>query len=399
MYYIQVARPRFKVTAQKIVILGAGVAGLRIAKKLRGRLRPGEGELLLVDQNEYHQLLYRIHKVCNYDYEEKDIIIPLRRLIKDIPFKKATVESVDLESNVVKTDNGDIKYDILVAAMGSHPAFFGIEGICEYSLTLGSYEEAKEIRHRILELFDKAEKEKTPPNIVLGGAGFTGVELAGELCECLPKLYRDHKLQELETYFSIVEALPTILPGWDKRLIEKGTKYFQSKKVKLYFKSPVVKVGHNEVVLKDGKTLAADLFIWTGGVEGDPACRQGFETRARRIVVNDYLQPIGVENVFIAGDQACTVDREGKPVPPNAHIAMKHADIVVDNILAKLRDKPMKKYKFEHVGEVVTFGRGYAVGKIYGVTLEGLPAKIMKQIIHLWYLHSIGGFSLLLEYW
>ncbi|MBE0634190.1 FAD-dependent oxidoreductase, partial [Candidatus Bathyarchaeota archaeon] len=88
----------------QIVILGAGVSGLRIAKKLKRELRPGEADLLLVDQNDYHQLLYRLHKVCNYEYAEKDIIVPLKRLIKDIPFKKATVETIDIETDTVKTD-------------------------------------------------------------------------------------------------------------------------------------------------------------------------------------------------------------------------------------------------------------------------------------------------------
>ena len=198
---------------QKIVILGAGVAGLRLAKKLKNTLKPGEAELLLVDQNDYHQLLYRLHKVCNYEYSEKEIIVPLERLIKGIPFKQATVETVDLESDTVKIKDGEIPFDILVVAMGSHPAFFNIEGIREHSMTLSNYEEAKQIREKIIELFDEVEETKDPPHIILGGAGFTGIELAGELCDSLPKLYRDHNLPEPEKLFSVVEALPTILPG------------------------------------------------------------------------------------------------------------------------------------------------------------------------------------------
>jgi len=344
-------------------------------------------------------LLYRLHKVCNYEYSEKEIIVPLERLIKGIPFKQATVETVDLESDTVKIKDGEIPFDILVVAMGSHPAFFNIEGIREHSMTLSNYEEAKQIREKIIELFDEVEETKDPPHIILGGAGFTGIELAGELCDSLPKRYRDHNLPEPEKLFSVVEALPTILPGWDEKLIEDGTRFLECKKVDFLLKNPIVKVGDKVLHLKDGSVLKPDLFVWTGGVEMDPACGPGFEVRARRIVVDEYLQSNGTENVFIAGDQACTVNNDDRPMPPNAHIAMMQADVVAANIVAKLRGKPMKKYNYEHAGEVVTFGHGYAVGEIFGINLKGLPAKIMKQFIHLWYLHSIGGIGVLLEYW
>ena len=382
----------------KIVVLGAGVAGLRIAKKLKKELRPGEADLLLVDQNDYHQLLYRLHKVCNYEYEEKDIVIPLQRLTKGITFKKATVETITLESDAIKTENGEIPYDILIVAMGSHPAYFNIEGIRENSLTLGNYDDAKEIRHRLFDLFKKAEQENTPPNIIVGGAGFTGIELAGELCDCLEKLYNQYSIQKPEKLFSIVEALPTILPGWDEKLIETGMEFLEKKKIELILNNPIVKVGEKEIILKDGTTLNPDLFIWTGGVEGDPACGKKFEIKSRRIIVNKTLQYFNFD-VFVAGDLACTLNQEGKPMPPNAHIAMMQADIVVNNIISMLRNKPFKHYKYEHAGEIVTFGNTYAEGEVFGIRLWGLPAKMMKQFIHLWYLYSIGGFSLLLEYW
>jgi NADH dehydrogenase len=383
----------------RIIILGAGVAGLRAAKKLNKMMRPAEGELILIDQNDYHQLLYRLHKTCNYTYERKDIVVPLKDLIGDIDFRKTTVENIDPESKIVKTNTGDIPYDILLVAMGSHPTFFNIEGIQENSMTLSSYEEAKSIREKIFSLFENAEKSKLCPNIVLGGAGFTGIELAGELLDCLPKLCNDHRIDEPQNLFTVVEALPTILPGWNDRLIDKGQTYLENRKVKLILKNPIVKVGPKELYLKDGTILNPDLFIWTGGVCGDPACGDGFQIRSRRIAVDEYLRYAPFENIFIAGDQACTVNKDGQPMPPNAHIAMMQADVVVENVLAQLRNKPLKKYEYAHAGEIVTFGKRYAVGEIFGVNLDGLLAKIMKQFIHVWYLDSIGGFGMVFRYW
>lgn len=303
-----------------------------------------------------------------------------------------------LKSKVVKTDESDLSYDLLLIAMGSHPTYFGINGIQENSVTLGSYEEAKKIREKIFELYKNAEIND-PPNFVIGGAGFTGVELAGEIIESIPKLSKEFGVKEPKTKLTIVEALPTILPGWDEKLIEKGTKFLQEQGVNLHLSDPVVEVNEKSVKLKSGTVLQPDLFIWTGGVEADPACGKGFEIKSRRIVVDEYLQHKGVEDVFIAGDQACAVDSNGKPMPPNAHIAMMQADFAVHNILAKIRGETMKKYTFEHAGEIVTFGKDYAVGEIFGYNFYGLLAKIMKQFIHVWYLHSIGGINLIFEYW
>ena len=106
--------------------------------------------------------------------------------------------------------------------MGSHPAYFNIEGITENSLTLGDYDDSKKIRDKIFELFEEAGKQgKSPPKIVIGGAGFTGIELAGEISDCLPEIYSKHGFTKPEKAFTIVEALPTILPGWDEKRLER----------------------------------------------------------------------------------------------------------------------------------------------------------------------------------
>jgi NADH dehydrogenase len=200
---------------EKIVVLGAGVAGLRVAQKTLSKIRRSEASVTLIDENPYHQLLYKLHEVCNKEYQEKDIIVPLERLIKgiDIDFIQASVERVDTEAKLIHTSQGAFTYDVLVIALGSHPAYFNIEGIQEHSMSLGSYPQAMEIRKRIAELFKAAGKTGVPPRVVIGGAGFTGVELAGKLADCLPSLYKKHGLDIKGPIFSIVEAYSGILPG------------------------------------------------------------------------------------------------------------------------------------------------------------------------------------------
>jgi NADH dehydrogenase len=384
---------------ERIVILGAGVAGLRVAQRLGRRLKSSEASIILIDENDYHQFLYRIHEVCNLEYEDKEIIVPLTRILdKRVDLRQASVQDIDTEKKIVTTNQGDIPYDICVIALGSHVTYFGIEGLEEYSMILNSFDAAKSIRARIHELYEKSTETGKPPEILIGGGGFTGVELAGELSDCIPTLCERHNLESPGKSVSIVEALPTILNGWNEKQVILSQKILSERGIELILDDPVSRVTERNVELKSGKILEPDLFVWTGGVRGDPACGLGFQWKGRRISIDDYCRAEGYEDIFVAGDSACAVDAgSGRPMPPTAHVAMVQGDIVFENIMATLKGSPMKKYVYKRAGEIVTLGKTNAVGDLFGFKFSGAFAKFMKKVVHWWYLHSIGGFSFLLE--
>ena len=149
--------------------------------------------------------------------------------------------------------------------------------------------------------------------------------------------------------------------------------------------------------MKSGQIIKPDLFIWTGGVRGDPACGLDFQVKGRRITVDEYCRALGFDDIFVAGDSACAVDAEGKPMPPTAHIAMVQGDIVAHNIVSLMKGSPMKKYVYQRAGEIVTLGKTDAIMDLFGLKFSGTIAKFLKKVVHWWYLHSIGGFSLLLS--
>ena len=384
----------------RIVILGAGVAGIRVAQRLGRRLTASEAQIILIDENDYHQYLYRIHEVCNLEYEDNEIIVPLSRILdtRRVDFQQSSVNNIDTEMKTVSTNKGDISYDICVIALGSHVTYFGIEGLEENSMVLNSFESAKRIRARVNQFFEEDQEMLNPPKILIGGGGFTGVELAGELSDCIPILCQKHGVESSNTGVTIVEALPSILPGWSEKHVIQAQNTLKTKGIELIFNDPITRVTKDRVEMKSGRVIEPDLFVWTGGVRGDPACGQDFQVKGRRISIDEYCRAEGYNDIFVAGDSACAVDAaSGKSMPPTAHVAMVQGDIVAENIVAVLRGTPMKKYVYNRVGEIVTLGKTNAVGDLFGFKFSGFLAKFMKKAVHWWYLHSIGGFSLLLE--
>ncbi len=232
---------------------------------------------------------------------------------------------------------------------------------------------------------------------MLGGGGFTGVELAGEIADWYPVLCEKHGIARPQNLLKLVEMMNTILPAWNRALAQRCQKVMGELGVELHLSDPVVWVTENSIELKSGEILEPDLFVWTGGVTRDPACGPYFDIKSGRIAIDKYCRADEFEDIYVAGDCACTVNESGLTMSPTAHIAMGQAAIVAHNIVASLMGDPLKPYVFNHVGEIVTIGRSYAAGDLFGIRFSGFLAKAMKRIIHWWYLYSIGGFSLLLE--
>jgi len=375
-----------------IVILGAGVAGLKVALNL-DRSLPSPKRITLIDRNDYHQYLHHLQKVCNVDFEENEIVIPLSRLIGEtkIKFLETIANSINPEKKIVYTQDGAISFDVLVIALGSEVSYFGIEGAKENSLVLDSYSGAKKIRTKILKAFEEAEGTRKPPKIVIGGAGMTGVELAGELAEWYPFICHAFNLDYQHRTLTLVELTGSILPGWDKTLALKGQKGLEELGVEMIFNDGIMKVSKNEVCLSSGTKIPYDLFIWTCGVKGNEVATKGFNLGGGRILVDDYCRAEGYEGIYVAGDCAHVVNKDGESMSPSAHIAMEHAEVISHNIKASFGGGDMKKYEFSRIGEIVTIGKGFALADLYGFKFSGFPAKFMKKAVHWWYIKSIGG--------
>lgn len=394
----------------RIVILGAGYGGLYTALKLEHFLRKRKSqkhEILLIDKNEYHQLKTELHEAAAGKKTFEVVTIPLRKLLehKQISFLQAEIIHIDFLRKTVKTAQGQVKYDKLVVALGSQTEFFGIPGLQSHALTLTSIGDAQRIKSHIREMFRRALKETDKKvrqsllTFLIGGGGFSGVELAAELSEYITKLAKKTGINRKEFSLIIVEAGNSILPGFDAKLVSHATRILKSKGIKLMLKTPVAAFDGETIQLKTSQKIHAKTLIWTGGVRANSlVVRSGLKLGPRgRVAVNPFLESVDYVEVYFVGDNALALDTAtGRPLAPTAQLALQEGETVAFNIFAEVAGKHRRRFSPKVVGQFVSLGGHEAVGWIWKFRITGFFAWLLKRLSVLRYLHSIGGLKLMI---
>lgn len=393
-----------------IVVLGGGYAGIEAAKKLHKQFRKApDVTITLVDQNPFHTLITELHEVAGYRVQEDNIKIPLKHILQytKINFVNDRVEKIDLEKKKVFLKNNELKYDYLVVAMGSEASSFGIPGIDEYAFSLWSLEDALKIKHQIIKMFEQAQKEKNAERrkelltFIVGGGGFTGIEMMGELMQWTRYLAKEYGINPKEVRLMIIEALPQILHSLKENLIKKGVNYLTKNGVEIITNAAITEVTPNSVTLKTGETIKTQTVIWTSGVQANSIVKEiGLKlTKRNRIEVNKYLQAVNHPEVYAIGDNAYSTDEKGNGVPPFVEAALQTADVAAHNLANDIKGlKEKKEFKPKFHGIMVSIGSIYAVADIMGVGMSWLFATAMKHMVNLHYLFEVGGIESCIEY-
>jgi len=394
---------------KQIVILGAGYGGLRTALNLEQLLKNEvDWRILLIDRNDYHQLKTEIHEVAAGRTKPQTATIPLARLMKNkrIDFLQAEATNIDFSQHAVTTGKGKVKYDKLVIALGSETEFYGIPGMSKNSFTLSSVEDAIRIKAHIHDVFAQAKKEideakrRAMLTIVVGGGGFTGVELATELIDYMAKLCKQFEITQNETQLIVVEAGDTVLPGFDLELIRRAQQVIKSNGIKLLLKTPCISVEGNVVKLKTGRSIQTYTVIWTGGVRAcDLVAESGLKYGPRsRVVITPYLESVDHPEVYVIGDNALVLDPvTNRPLAPTAQLAIQQAEVAAYNVQAQIKGTKRMRYIPKVVGQFVSLGDRDAVGWVWKFKVTGFLAWLLKRITVVRYLYSIGGLRLVLS--
>ncbi|WP_058486815.1 FAD-dependent oxidoreductase [Defluviitalea phaphyphila] len=395
--------------SKKIFILGGGYGGIQAALTLQKKKKKTDDiEIYLIDKNPYHTLLTELHEVAANRIEEDGVIVYLKDIFKytDVHVIQDYIQQIDFEKQILKSPKNEYSYDYLIMAIGSEPNFYGIEGMKENSFTLWSYKDALTIKNHILEMFQKASLEKDPSKrrayltFAVGGGGFTGTEMIGELALWVNDLAKQYDVNRDEVRLILIETLPNILPILDNSLVEKSVKYLKNKLgVEVLTNSKITKVDKTSFVLNDNEIINSHTLIWTGGVQAN-RCLSKFDLetgKSQRVCVDEYTKT-HYKNVFAIGDFSLFITEDNKPLPALVEAALETGKSAAINILNSIRGKELEKAKPKLHGVMVSVSKNYAVANIMGMKLSGLPALFMKHLVNIHYLFGIGGFEIIRKY-
>ncbi len=384
---------------KRLVIIGGGFGGIQLAKKLKNK----PIQVVIIDKNNYHTFQPLMYQVATSVLEAESIAYPIRKIFsrsKNIFFRLGEVDQVDHENNRIILGNDEMQYDYLAIATGAKTNFLNNEGLTISSMPMKSVLEALDLRSMILQNFEKTlrnsneRKRQGMMNIVIAGAGPTGVELAGALGELkqkvFPKDYPELDLSQMNVY--IVQSGDRVLPMLSEKSSLKAKKYLEQLGVTVVLNTRVLDFFGDYVQTNTGQDLIARTLIWTAGVIGNPVQGLGAEAvnKGGRIEVDAFNRVKGYENIFAVGDVACMVSEDfPRGHPMVAPAAMQQGEQLAKNILNEMSGQPMKPFVYKDKGAMATVGKNKAVVELGKMKFGGSPAWFVWMAVHLM---SLVGF-------
>ncbi len=366
-----------------VVVLGGGYAGARAIKKLEKR---HDGDLTWVNENDYHLVLHESHRVIRDPEVEDSITIPIDDIKSDsTEFVEGRVEDIDEDSQTVELERGDeVDYDYLLVCLGSETAFYGIPGLEEHALTLKSLDDAMEIHEAVSEAAAEAT-EDDPATVVVGGAGLSGIQSAGEFAE-----FRDHEDAPIDIY--LVEGMDSVLPGSDEGLQNRLAEMLVDRGVKIMTGDFIGEVDDDTVYVgeeDDGEgfkvELDYDVLLWTGGITGPEAAERidvDKDERSHRLDASQEFTTSD-DRIFALGDCAL-VDQNGEMAPPTAQAAWGAAEVAAENVVRTIENRELKEWTYKDKGTMISVGEdavGHDVMFVPVETFGGLPGRFMKKMV------------------
>jgi NADH dehydrogenase len=393
-------RPPFSDFPNRVIILGGGFAGYTAAKTLckRTRRRDDVGVMLISREN-YFTFWPMLPGIVSSDIDTKNVAQPLRRaLIRDgASFRRADIESVDLEKQCVKAGDREFPYHHLIVALGGEPAYFGIPGVEEHAISMKGIGTAEEIRNRVIERYEettlaRGEVPDSKLTFVVIGGGATGVEVASELHELVHEvLAPDYpNINPHRIRIVLVDRNEQILKELDPALRRTARKKLAELRIEVINNVKAQEITADKVILDDGREIETENAIWTAGFRASEKLDDlGLPHDARTgLKVDAYMRVEGYDNVWGIGDCAATIEKDGNPVPPNAQAATQEGRAVASNVLAAIDHRELEPFDYKPLGQLVEMGSEFAVNEVLGIKFSGLMAALFWRATYLYKLES-----------
>jgi len=361
----------------QIVVVGSGYAGAGAVKAFEDEVGEGEAELTWISEHDYHLVLHEVHRAIRNPAVEDN-------KSPESAFVQGRVVDVDVDDRVVETDDGTtVDYDYLLLAVGSTTAFFGIEGLEEHAHQLKGLDDAKAIHEDIRSAAAEATRSD-PVEVIVGGAGLSGIQTAGEIAE-----YRDKHRAPIE--ITLVEGLDEIFPNNDPQIQGALRQRVEDADIDIRTGDFISEADEDTVYLGGGEDeapdeLGYDVLIWTGGITGQPEIEDvdvEKDERSHRVHAGSDFTTSD-DRVFAIGDTALVEQGDDDVAPPTAQAAWQAAEVAGENLARAARGAPLKSWTHEDKGTVISVGEEAVAHDVMGMPIQtfgGTPAKLLKKAI------------------
>ena len=359
---------------KRVVIVGAGFAGLTLAKKLASKYF----QVILIDKNNYHQFQPLLYQVATSGLEPSSISFPLRKIFqnkRNVIIRMTEVTAISPETKTVHTGIGEMSYDYLVLAHGATTNYYNNSRLQKNAYSMKSVPEALLLRNTLLQNYELAlnaenkEQRSSLLNVVIVGGGPTGVELAGAIAEMkkkiLPKDYTEINFGHMHIH--LLEAAPRLLNGMSAQSGNIVVEYLNRLGVEVQTNTAVKDYDGETVSLSNGKTIHSRCLIWAAGVKGVsiPGVPASAVAANDRLLVDQYNQVKDLPGVYAIGDIASMQDEAlPKGHPQVAQVAIQQAGLLAKNLEKIELGRLLTAFRYKDKGSLATVGRNLALAEI-----------------------------------
>ena len=379
--------------SEQVVVLGAGYAGAGAVKELERRLPAGS--VTWISEHDYHIVLHESHRIIRDPAVREKIVFP----VSDIKsarteFVQGKVADIDVDEQVVELGDGQsVEYGYLIVALGSQTAFYGIPGLEEHGLTLKSLDNALAIHEAVRQSAQQATRND-PARILVGGAGLSGIQSAGEIAE-----FRDRHRAPIE--ITLLEAMDEIMPGQDPQLQATVRRLLEERNVNVQVDDPITEVTDEVVHFDTGEPLEYDVLVWTGGVTGQDALSNAeLEGNHNRVNATATFETSD-DRVFAIGD--CALIEQGDNIaPPTAQAAWQAAAVAAENVIRRRNGKPLQTWTYDDKGTLISVGEkavAHGVDPLPIDTFDAYPAKFLKKFVAARWIADVTSWPRALSAW
>lgn len=413
--------------SQRIVILGAGYAGIRTALYLSKHLQNTDYEIVLIDRSPKHVYLAELYEIASAYYEEprddrcsnelaQTLSIGLNNRFKQQPVKILIdqLTQIDSAKKILHLEkNSTLTYDYLVVSLGSVTNFYNIPGLettaqkqSKHVYELKTLEQSLQLNCDLENFFQQTKNQNREINIVIGGGGFTGAELAAELVGFIRKLAKKYHFNSSLVHLKVIQSSAQMI-NLGEKISDLTIKRFNKLGIQSYLNSRILSYQKNHLQIENTENhqhfdLPADFLIWTAGIKPNPLLKQSFQKLSPNGELETFptLESLHYPNIFAGGDNALIFDPQTqKPLPKLGQLAIQHGVLMAKNIIKKINQQPLENYHPSFKGFIISLGGRYGLYCKGKLAFGGIIPWLLKKAFDLYYYLTILPIHSALQKW